>query len=57
MALLRIFYADEREERECEWLDEAVRRATELPLKVRTYPDAQTANTRKSGPVKLSLRA
>ena len=29
--LLRVFYAEEREMRECEWVEEAVRRAKEIP--------------------------
>ena len=29
--LLRDFYAEERAERECQWLEEAVRRAKEIP--------------------------
>ena len=31
-AMLREFYAEEREERECEWLEEATRKAKEIPL-------------------------
>ena len=30
-AMLRDFYAEEREMRECEWLEEATRRARRIP--------------------------
>ena len=34
-AMLRDFYAEEREMRECEWLEEATRRAEEIPRMAR----------------------